>query len=103
MNETININNSRSAVRFMCATAPPHIGKTSLYFATRPLLTQHDRTAIIKGYEFFPISIPTTAIAFCAAVADIVCSLSGRALGQLIAGGAGARPDHPINGRVRPL
>jgi hypothetical protein len=46
------------------------------------------------------MSIPTTAIAFCAAVADIACSRAPcqGAPGQLIAGGAGARPDHPING-----
>src|SRR5580700_2519780 len=31
--------------------APRHIGKTSLYLATRPLLSQHDRTAIIQGYN----------------------------------------------------
>ena len=48
--------------------------------------------------EFFPISIPTTAIAFCA-VADIACSFCLGAPGQLIAGGAGARPDHSISGR----
>ena len=30
--------------------------------------------------EFFPISMPTTAIAFCAVVAGIACSLSGRLL-----------------------
>ena len=47
--------------------------------------------------EFFPILIPTTAIALSAAVADIACSLSGRPW-QLIAGGAGARPDHSISG-----
>ena len=28
-----------------------HIGKTSLYLATRPLLTRHDRTTIIEGYD----------------------------------------------------
>src|SRR5580704_13805868 len=28
-----------------------HIRKTSLYLATRPLLTQHDRTAIIEAYD----------------------------------------------------
>src|SRR5262249_1208488 len=28
-----------------------HIGKASVHLATRPLLTQHDRTAIIKGYD----------------------------------------------------
>ena len=45
--------------------------------------------------EFFPISIPITATAVCA-VAGMVCSLSGRPLPASIAGGAGARPDHPI-------
>jgi hypothetical protein len=60
-----------------------HIRKTSLYLATRPLLTQHDRTGSSRPTtwnEFFPISTPTTAIAFCAAVPDIACSLSGRPL-----------------------
>src|SRR5690349_8927234 len=28
-----------------------HIGKASFHLATRPLLTQHDRTAIIEGYD----------------------------------------------------
>src|SRR6516164_4103658 len=28
-----------------------HIGKASFHLATRPLLTQHDRTAIIDGYD----------------------------------------------------
>src|SRR5580698_9141865 len=28
-----------------------HIRRTSLYLATRPLLTQHDRTAIIEAYD----------------------------------------------------
>src|SRR4029077_17584712 len=48
--------------------------------------------------EFFPISIPITATAVCA-VAGMVCSLSGRPLPASIAGGAGARPDHPIKRR----
>ena len=34
------------------------------------------------------------------AVAGIVCSLSGRPLPASIAGGAGARPDHPISGCI---
>ena len=45
-------------------------GKTSLYLATRPLLTQHDRTAIIEAYDV-ELVLPNmirSAIAFCAAV-----------------------------------
>src|SRR4051794_40029868 len=49
--------------------------------------------------EFLPISMPITAIAICAVVA-MACSCLG-APGQLIAGGAGARPDHPITGLAR--
>src|SRR6476660_6350005 len=47
--------------------------------------------------EFLPISIPTTAIA-AFTVWDMACSLSWRPWPASIAGGAGARPDHPIIG-----
>src|SRR6516165_5287997 len=47
--------------------------------------------------EFFPISMPSVAISllsFC----DMTCSLSSVPLASILAGRAGARPDHPISG-----
>jgi hypothetical protein len=76
-----------------------HIGKACFDLATRPLLPQHDCATAIETNDVEPfllISMPITAIALCAVVA-MACSLSWRP-GQLIAGGAGARPDHPIGG-----
>src|SRR6516162_4098612 len=46
--------------------------------------------------EFFPISMPSVAISllsFC----DMTCSLSSVPLASILAGRAGARPDHPIS------
>ena len=51
----------------------------SLYLATRPLLSQHDRTAIIQGYDVERVLSNIDAndgVAFCAVVAGIACSLS---------------------------
>jgi hypothetical protein len=82
--------------------APRHIGKTSLYLATRPLLSQHDRTAIIQGYDVERVlsnMMPTTAIAFCAVVAGIACSLS-RTPAQL---SCLRRRRHPAMSDIGPL
>src|SRR4029450_6450807 len=47
--------------------------------------------------EFLPISIPITVIVLLR-LWDMGCSLSLAPLARFVAGGAGARPDHPING-----
>ena len=76
-----------------------HIRKTSLYLATRPLLTQHDRTAIIEAYDVERVlpNIDTNYGDRILCVRTLRAPCLG-APGQLIAGGAGARPDHPISG-----
>src|SRR6516225_2095384 len=47
--------------------------------------------------EFLPISIPITVIVLLS-LWDMGCSLSLAPLARFVAGGAGARPDHPISG-----
>ena len=54
-----------------------HIGQARFHLATRPFLTQYDRSTLIVAYdgnEFLPISIPTTAIA-ALSVWDMACCL----------------------------
>src|SRR5215467_6142669 len=48
--------------------------------------------------EFLPISIPITVIVLLS-LWDMGCSLSLAPLARFVAGGAGARPDHPISGQ----
>jgi SAM-dependent methyltransferase len=80
-----------------------HVGKASLYLATGPLLTQHNGTTLIVAHDVERV------------LADIdanhgdCCVVSGawrapclrRPWPASIAGGAGARPDHPISGPVK--
>src|SRR5262249_39426350 len=47
--------------------------------------------------EFLPISIPITLIVLLR-LWDMGCSLSLAPLARFVAGGAAARPDHPITG-----
>src|SRR6516165_7209314 len=51
--------------------------------------------------EFLPISIPITVIVLLS-LWDMGCSLSLAPLARFVAGGAGARPDHPIRWGNRP-
>ena len=72
--------------------AREQIGKACFDLTTRPLLPQHDCATTIEPND----------------VSDSVLSQPWRAPclgapGQLIAGGAGARPDHPISGRFQPI
>jgi putative transposase len=81
-----------------------HICKASLYLATRPLLTQHDRTAMIESHDVERV-LPNIDANY---GNRILCCCRGHCvllvrapLASLSLGGAGARPDHPIS-RHRP-
>jgi hypothetical protein len=70
------------------------------HLATRPLLPQHDGAAPIETHdwnEFLPMSMPTKAIG-CLRASAIAGSLSLVPAQASLAGAAGPRPDHPING-----
>jgi hypothetical protein len=74
-----------------------HVGKSRVHLATRPLLSQHDRPALIKTNNVERVLIdiePNTTIA----VVSIETWL-WHPWPASIAGGAGGRPDHSINGR----
>ena len=96
------------AAQVMCADAGfhsdqarRHIGEPGFHLATRPLLSQHDGASRIVAHDVERV------------LADIDADHGDRGIGCLrhgvllvfgapcqhsIAGGAGARPDHPING-----
>jgi len=79
-----------------------HIGQARFNLTTRPSLLQRNRPAPIQANDvkrILPISMPTTATALFT-VSAMACSFFG-VPASLIAGGAGARPDHPISGSRR--
>src|SRR6476469_335488 len=91
----------RADAGFHADQARRHIGKAAPDLATRPFLAQHNGTTLFVAHDVERI------------LADIDtnhgnCSVHCLGHGVLlvltplpasIAGGAGARPDHPINGR----
>src|SRR6202008_4569814 len=79
-----------------------HIGEPCFNLATRPLLTQHDRTAAIEAdYVERVLANIDTDYGDCVVeiVRHSVLLVSGAPLPASIADGAGARPDHSISRR----
>jgi hypothetical protein len=76
-----------------------HIGKACFDLPTRPLLPQHDCATTIEPND---VERVLTDINADYGNRTLCCRSHGMLLvlapGQLIAGGAGARPDHPITG-----
>jgi len=76
-----------------------HIRQPCFDLATRPLLPQHYRAALIETHD---VKMNSCRCRCRSRQSQSVLSLAWRAPclgapGQLIAGGAGARPDHPIS------
>jgi hypothetical protein len=65
-----------------------HVGKPRFDLAARPLLPQHDRTALILANEVKRV------------LADIDADQFGAPLPASLASGARSRPDHPIAGHT---
>src|SRR5262245_8599257 len=89
----------RTNAGFHADQARGHIGKACFDLATRPLLAQRDCATTIE-----PNDVETSSYRYQCRLrqSHSVLSQPSRAPclgapGQLIAGGAGARPDHPIS------
>jgi hypothetical protein len=78
------IHDKRPAIYFWRNTMPPRSSKPTTW------------------NEVLPISIPITVIVLLR-LWDMGCSLSLAPLARFVAGGAGARPDHPIKGHQHQL
>src|SRR4030095_13421024 len=79
-----------------------HVGKPCLHLVARPLLTQHNCAAIVQADN---VERVLTDIDADYGYRSLCCRKHGVLLclgapGQLIAGGAGARSDHPISGHA---
>src|SRR5204862_7220997 len=95
----------RTNAGFHADQAGRHIRQPRFDLTTRPLLTQHNSAAIIQPDDVERVLTDIDADHGTALLRfwDMACSLSLEPLAKFVAGGAGARPDHPISGRHRTL
>src|SRR5208337_15834 len=92
----------RADAGFHADQARRHIGKACFYLATRPLLPQHDGTALIVADNMERVLADIDADHGDCALELLghgVLLVSGAPSQHPTVGGTGARPDHPISGQ----
>src|SRR5690242_8111938 len=90
----------RSDTSFHADQACGQIGQSRFHLATRPLLPQHKRTALVLAYNVERVLADIDADGGDSGIENLTwrapclrCPTPAS-----ITGGAGARPDHPISG-----